>query len=139
MTAAVTAVVFAALYAGHMVGDHVIQTDRQAAGKAQTAGWLRPMLGHLAGYHLTIGVALAGLTLVGVPLSWRHVTAALLWSVVTHGVLDRRWPVRWLLQHTGSADFADRQTPICGPYLADQALHVGCLFVAALIVGAGAL
>ena len=30
--------------------------------------------------------------------------------------------------------FADLQTPVNGPYLADQALHTGCLWLAALVI-----
>ncbi|MFF4648101.1 hypothetical protein [Streptomyces sp. NPDC001389] len=36
------------------------------------------------------------------PLSVTGLAAGLAWSAATHAVLDRRWPVRWLLQRTGS-------------------------------------
>jgi hypothetical protein len=61
--------------------------------------------------------------------------AGFAWSAATHAVLDRRWPVRWLLQHTGSPDFAELRTAgLNGMYLADQALHSGALLVSALLI-----
>jgi hypothetical protein len=135
MNAGTFAAVFVALYASHMVADHIVQTDRQAVGKAADKGWLWPMGGHLVGYLITQAVAVDAIRFIGVRVSELAVFAGLAFSVLTHGFIDRRRPVRWLLEHTGSADFAARTTPICGMYLADQALHVGCLFAAALIIG----
>ncbi|HLL68972.1 MAG TPA: DUF3307 domain-containing protein [Micromonosporaceae bacterium] len=137
MTATVIAAAFAALYAGHQVGDHVTgQTHAQALGKAQSKNWLRPMLGHLAGYHLTLAAFLGALAVAGVRMSWIGVGVALLFSAATHGFIDRRWPVRWYLERTGSAEFAQlTSNGMNGMYLADQALHVGCLFISALIIG----
>jgi hypothetical protein len=129
------AAVFVALYASHMVADHIVQTDRQAQGKTADKGWMWPMIGHLGGYWTSQAVALFALRIAGVHISPWATLVGLIFSVATHGFIDRRRPVRWLLEHTGSADFAARTTPICGMYLADQALHIGCLFVAALIIG----
>jgi hypothetical protein len=134
-TAAIVAVAFAALYASHCVGDLIVQTDWQAQGKTADKGWALPMAGHLAGYLITQYAFLYAVALAGVPFRLWGFLGGLAFSVVTHGFIDRRWPVRWLLEHTGSADFAARTAPICGIYLADQALHIGALFVAALIVG----
>ncbi|MCG5464161.1 DUF3307 domain-containing protein [Micromonospora sp. MED01] len=133
--AAVIAAVFCALFAGHHVGDHVAQTDWQAKHKAGP-GWLgvRAMAGHLLGYHACMVAALLGLVAAGVPLTFQGCAVGLVFSAVTHGFLDRRWPVRWILEHTGSRAFAASQTPLHGPYLADQSLHIVCLFVAALLV-----
>jgi hypothetical protein len=134
-TAATIAVAFAALYASHTVADHLVQTDKQAQRKTADKGWLWPMAGHLAGYLITQYAFLYATALAGVPFGLWGFLGGLAFSVATHGLIDRRRPVRWLLEHTGSADFAERTTPICGMYLADQALHVGCLFIAALIIG----
>jgi hypothetical protein len=134
-TAALFAAVFAALYAGHMVGDHVAQTDWQAAHKADKGlrGALA-MAGHLAGYGACQALALAALQLAGVALPDVAGWVGLVVSVATHGLIDRRWPVRWLLCHSGSRDFAGLAgRGLNGMYLADQSLHVGCLFLAALI------
>ena len=129
-------VALAALVIGHQLGDHVVQTDHQAGGKtAPGAAGLRAMAGHLLGYHVTLGVALVGTTtLLGLPLSLPGVAAGLTFSAITHGMLDRRWPVRAILRAVGSERFAEATTPICGMYLADQALHYGALLVSALLV-----
>lgn len=128
---------FIALYAGHMVGDHVVQTHAQSLGKAAPTGWLLPMVAHLSGYASAQMVALlAVVTVTGVHASPPGWFAGLGFSVLTHGFIDRRWPVKWLLEHTGSREFAALASHgINGMYLADQSLHVGCLFVAALIMG----
>jgi hypothetical protein len=54
-----TATVFLALLASHLLGDWVVQTDEQAANKTRAWGAL---LGHVARYHLVMG----GLLLVPV-------------------------------------------------------------------------
>jgi hypothetical protein len=135
-TAALFAAVFATLYAGHMLADHVLgQTDRQALGKSAPGwrgwGWC---LAHVAQYHLVLAamLAVAGWVLT-LPLSPVGVVAGLGFSAVTHAVLDRRWPVVWILRHTGSAPFAETEQ---GRYVADQSLHVAALWVAALLIAA---
>lgn len=130
-------------------GDHISQTDHQAAHKAKAthgddcaddcridhpiASW-HAMAGHVGGYTATCAVALAVLRPIGVRPSLRRVLAGLAFSAATHAVIDRRWPVRMVLEATGSPNFAELQAPISGPYLADQSLHKACLFIAALIV-----
>lgn len=132
----VFAVALVALLVGHQLGDHVFQTDRQAndkasAGRAGAAALAR----HLFGYHLTAAVVLVGTAAVlGLPLGVGGVAAGIAFSAATHGFLDRRWPVRKLLRATGSAGFAELTTPVCGMYVADQALHQGALLVSALLV-----
>jgi hypothetical protein len=154
---------FLLLFAGHAVGDWIVQTDAQAAGKS----WPRPeseraaalaLVGvddnhpdplldqehaatmhqwaqswlwnqaHISTYHLTIWLCLIpyvlGISSAGIP----HVLLALAASWIVHSFIDRRWPVRWLLAHTGSAKFAE--TPL-GMLAADQALHVATLAIMA--------
>jgi len=137
MAALVFACSFVALYAGHMVGDHIIQTHWQSLGKVQAKGWLPPMIAHLAGYATAQMVALyAVVTVTGVHASAVGWYAGIGFSVLSHGFIDRRWPVKWLLEHTGSRQFAALEDRgINGMYLADQSLHVGCLFISALIMG----
>lgn len=127
--------VFATLHAAHQLGDHITQTDRQARAKADD--WAA-MAGHIAGYHLTAAAMLTVASrALGLRLAPRRVLAGLAVSAATHALLDRRWPVRWINQATGSPAFADLQVPLNGPYLTDQALHYGCLWLAALIIAGG--
>ncbi|MEO3820982.1 DUF3307 domain-containing protein [Plantactinospora sp. B24E8] len=137
VSAVVFAVVLATFYAAHHLADHVFgQTDKQAAHKAAPGweGW-RHLLGHVGAYHLVVMVMLA-ITVVALdlPVTVAGLAAGVGFSAITHAFLDRRWPVRWILTHTGGAAFADRQAPICGMYLADQSLHSACLWVSALLI-----
>jgi hypothetical protein len=137
---------WAVLAVGHTVADHLTgQTDWQAAHKGaptrdqveagahRHAGWAAN-LAHVAQYHATLIVLGAPAWWV-LPLHWTPtgVVAALVWSAGTHALLDRRWPVRWLLEHIGKAGFARLATAgLNGMYLADQALHGLALGVAAV-------
>lgn len=129
-----------ALLVAHQVGDHVVQTDRQAARKADRAGYGRPaavraMAGHLMGYHATAFVLLIGVaSALRLPLGARGVAAGLAFSAATHALLDLRWPVRGLLRALGAPRFAEATTPVCGLYAADQALHRLALLGSALLI-----
>lgn len=128
------AVILPTLYAAHTVADHVVQTDHQAARKAES--W-RAMAGHVGGYQLTQAAAVAAiLRLTGLRASGPGLVAGSLLSAVTHAFLDRRWPVRAILRATRSPSFADMVSPLHGQYLADQALHHGCLLLAAGLMAA---
>lgn len=135
MNGIVFAAAFIALYTGHMVGDHIAQTDHQAATKADPGPTGRQAMAAHVGSYLAVQLAALLVTdrVLGLGLRPGRVAAALAFSAGTHGLLDRRWPVRWVLRRTGSPGFAELTTPLNGPYLADQALHHGCLWVAALI------
>lgn len=129
------AVILPTLYAAHTVADHIVQTDHQAATKATS--W-RGMAGHVGGYQATQAVAVITIAaLSGVRLSRRHAVLGMAFSAVTHAILDRRWPVRAILRATRSPGFADATTPLYGVYLADQALHTGCLAIAAAVIASG--
>jgi Protein of unknown function (DUF3307) len=120
------------LFVAHQLGDHVVQTDQQAQAKATR--W-RALAGHLAGYHLTTAVLLIGTdALLRLPISARGLAAGLAFSVATHAVLDRRWPVRAILRATRSPQFAEATAPVCGLYVADQALHQLALLISALLI-----
>ncbi len=129
------AAVFCAMYAGRQVGDHIAQTDAVADAKAQPGwkGW-RAIGVHVLTYHLCVVAALGALLIIDVPLTWGGCAAGLGFSAVSHGFIDRRWPVKLLLEKTGSPRFAAMTTPICGSYQADRSLHVAALFVSALLV-----
>jgi hypothetical protein len=130
--ALVFAVCLLALLVAHQVGDHVLQTDQQAAGKA---GSIRAMAGHLLGYHLCFAAILLGTVgLLGVPVTGRGVIAGLAFSAATHAVLDLRWPVAAILRAARSPEFAKATTPVSGLYAADQALHKLALLISALLI-----
>ncbi|MDI6098184.1 DUF3307 domain-containing protein [Actinoplanes sp. NEAU-A12] len=135
-SAVVFAVSIGTLVAAHQLADHIFQTDSEAGAKAAHGwhGW-RHLLRHVTTYHLTaLVMLLLTVTVLDVPVTVTGMVAGIGFSAVTHAFLDRRWPVRWILQHLGASGFADRQTPICGMYLADQALHYACLWVSALLI-----
>jgi|SRR5688500_6465586 len=133
--AAAFGAVLAALWAAYDVTDHIVQTDHQAAHKATS--W-SAMAGHVGGYTaVQVGVLAALRTLLGVRPSPARLAAGVAFSAATHAFLDRRWPVKKVLQATGSPNFAEMLTPICGPYQADQALHHGALLVSALLITGG--
>jgi len=125
-----------ALFVGHQLGDHVLQTDHQAVAKAGP-GWpaARAMAGHLASYHVAAAMVLAVTAYpLGLALSPAGLVAGFGFSLVTHALLDRRWPVRLVLRRTGSPGFAEQTAPVCGMYVADQALHWLALLVSALLI-----
>lgn len=147
-TLATFGAVWAVLAVGHNLADHVFgQSDHQAANKGAPSatdvadgvsprkGWAA-CLSHVAQYHLVMAVMLAMLwAVLPLQMSWAGLAAGLAVSVVTHAFFDRRWPVRWLLQHTGSPDFAElKAAGMNGMYLADQALHQTALLVSALLI-----
>lgn len=108
-TLATFAVVWSALAVGHNLADHVLgQTDRQAAGKSGpgAAGW-GACLAHVGLYHVVLA-GLMGVAWWALPLhlTWPGLAAGFGWSAVTHALLDRRWPVRWILERTGSGPFS---------------------------------
>lgn len=111
--------IFPALFAGHMLGDWIVQTDWQAANKATS--WRANQM-HVATYHLTLLAAVAWYA------NRRELVPALTFSWAAHSFIDRRWPVKRLLQVTRSPAFAE--TPL-GILAADQTLHVTTLAVMA--------
>lgn len=131
------AATYAALLPAHDLADHVLQTDHQAAGKAAAEGWWGPMAGHVGSYHALQLAALVALRRLGVRPSWTRTVVAITVSAGTHAFLDRRWPVKWTLQRTGSPGFAEMTTPLHGGYLADQALHHTILAICAAILAGG--
>lgn len=137
MSAVVFAAGLATMYAAHQVADHVFgQTDKMAANKANAGllGWLY-LLMHVVQYHLIMLVMLmATIYVLDLEVTGLGLMAAFWFSFITHAILDRRWPVKWILEHTGSPEFAKMQQPLCGMYLADQGLHWFCLWISALLL-----
>lgn len=119
----------------HNVADHLLQTDHEAGHKADKEGWVAPMAGHITSYsmaaEMTLQIAEAA---TGVRIRTGRRILGHLVSGGTHAFIDRRWPIRVALERTGAPGFAQLQTPINGPYLADQAAHWACLFLAAAVM-----
>src|SRR2546430_8349715 len=99
--------VFAALYAAHHVADHWVQTQHQADTKG-CAGWRGRIAcaTHVATYTLTSLAALLALAWrTDLTLSPVTVAAGLAVSAVTHYLADRRTPLKWIAERTGSGPF----------------------------------
>ena len=123
-----TATVFLALLAGHLLGDWVAQTDWQATTKSRS--WAA-LAAHLTSYYLLMG------TLLLLPVlrdGWpaRPARLALTVSAAPPAGRDRRGPVRALLRVTASPGFA---TIEWGVIAADQALHLTILAMLAVLLG----
>lgn len=57
---------------------------------------------------------------------------AVLWIGATHSLIDRRWAVRWWMEHTGQSTFFHNG----GAAHVDQAAHIAALIAAALYLAA---
>ncbi|MCX4681303.1 DUF3307 domain-containing protein [Streptomyces sp. NBC_01433] len=128
------ATLFILLYAAHLVSDYALQTDTQAEHKAlrSAAGW-RALLSHAGTHVVASAVALgAGAVLLDLPLTLPVAGGVLAWVGLSHGFVDRRWPVQWWMEHTGSTDFFQKG----GAPLVDQTAHVTALLLAALVAAA---
>jgi hypothetical protein len=125
---------FALLYVAHLLADYPLQTDHQAAHKADKsrAGWAANLT-HAGTHVLTCGLALTVAALVlDEPVGLWPGVAALAWIGASHAVIDRRWPVTWWMQHTGQAAFAQHG----GAAHVDQAAHLLAVAVAATALAA---
>jgi hypothetical protein len=144
------AVAFAALFAAHQVADHWIQTGHQAAAKGR-----RDWSGRLAcARHIStltatkLAALAAAFTVCALPVRPAWWIAALGVDAASHYWADRRFTLRALAERTGSGQFFDLGVPRdgrddnpslgTGAYALDQSFHVGWLFIAALILAAGA-
>jgi hypothetical protein len=148
--AAAFSAVFAALFVGHSVGDHWLQTLYQATvkGSRGAAGRLA-CLRHVITLTLTKMTALilvAGVT--GLTIHAAYAAAGLLLDAASHYWADRRTTLAWLAERTGHGEFWRLGQPRpgtddaphmgTGSYAMDQSWHHGWLLIAAAIVSAGA-
>ncbi|MFD5893768.1 transcriptional regulator [Streptomyces sp. NPDC060366] len=153
MLAATFAAVFVALYVGHSVGDHWVQSSCQAADKGKP-GWV----GRLADARHVLGLTLTKVILLApvVLLLDLHVSALGLIlgftvDAVTHWWADRRTTLAWLAKVAGKSEFYALGTPAhpaapatagggyaptlgTGAYALDQSFHHVWLLVGALII-----
>ncbi len=101
------AVVFAALYAAHQVGDHWVQTGRQAAGKA-TAGWPGRLAcaRHVATLTAVKAAAVAlAVTVTGLRRGALAVAIGLALDAASHYWADRRITLRGLASVLAKSEF----------------------------------
>lgn len=134
MTTADFAAAFAALYAGHQVADHWIQTQHQADHKG-LPGWAGRWncAKHVATYGLTQLAAIGALALVlDLRVSPWHLAAGMAVNLASHYIADRRTPLRWLADRLGKdAAWLEKGG---GLYALDQSWHIGFLFLSALLI-----
>lgn len=152
---ALFAAVYAALSAGHEVGDIWIQRHADARDKGKPgAEGRRACAVHVATYTATQAAALAAVqAATGTRISVRRTALGLAVSALTHYAADRRTPLKKLAEvmqpHFGKADFYalgaprpehdDNPTLGTGAYALDQAWHTATsVFAAALIIAGGA-
>lgn len=136
--------VYAALHAGHTVGDYWGQTDRMAEvkGKPGSDGQ-RACAAHVAALTATQGAFLGLACLAtGERLNARRVAVGLAVNAATHYAIDRRdhgvMPhLCRALKRFGKEDFAAAGDGLAtGAALLDQAWHIGwCAITAAIIAG----
>lgn len=117
-------------YRIHKVGRLTVNGPRRYERGVYWESW-RANLAHVASY--TAVLVWAGLAAVWLDNGyWGGARTTTRWlilvavSAVTHSFIDRRWPVRWLNDHTGSKAFG--ATPF-GAVAVDQALHLSILLV----------
>ncbi|MCI3222539.1 transcriptional regulator [Streptomyces sp. NP-1717] len=153
MLAATFAAVFAALYVGHSVGDHWVQSSCQAADKGKP-GWVGRLADarHVLGLTLTKMILLLPVALL-LDLRVSALGLALGFGVdaVTHWWADRRSTLAWLAKVAGKGEFYSLGTPAhpaapatasggyaptlgTGAYALDQSFHHVWLLVGALII-----
>jgi hypothetical protein len=79
----------------------------------------------MLGYHLTLGC------LISLCMPLRAILVVILVSWTTHSILDRRWPVEWLMRVTNSKPFSES---MWGVLIVDQVLHVSILLIVTGVV-----
>ncbi|MFD6988747.1 transcriptional regulator [Streptomyces sp. NPDC059943] len=154
MLAATFAAVFVALFVGHSVGDHWVQSSCQAAKKG-----LPGRVGRLADARHVLGLTLTKMILLVPVVLLLDLHVSILGLIlgfavdaVTHWWADRRTTLAWLAKVAKKSEFYSLGTPAhpaapataggayaptlgTGAYALDQSFHHVWLFVAALIIG----
>lgn len=143
------AVVFAAMFAGHSVGDHWVQTGHQAVCKGGP-GWSGrwACAKHVATLQLTKLVLLVpAALLLNLQLTWGAVALAFAVDAVSHYWADRRTTLERLARRrwVNKGVFYDQGTDLVnaqgvpaphigtGRYALDQSWHHLWLFVSAVL------
>ncbi|MFE1900081.1 DUF3307 domain-containing protein [Streptomyces yangpuensis] len=122
------------LYLGHLLADYPFQTDHQAAHKAGCGrqGWTANV-SHAATHILTCGLLLAaGSMALGWHLPLLPAAAAVAWIGISHGFIDRRWPIAAWMRIARQQGWAAHG----GAAHVDQTAHVLALTLAAFFLAA---
>jgi hypothetical protein len=146
--ASVFAVVFVALFVGHQVGDHWVQTSHQSRTKAHP-GWTGRLADarHVASLTATKALLLAVTAAVlDLPLTWPALVLGFTVDAASHWWADRRTTLAHLANSLGLSRFytlgAPRtghdDNPILGTgaYALNQSFHHLWLLVTALLITA---
>ncbi len=144
------AAAYAALHASHAVGDHIVQSDRDACTKADPTLAGKIACGrHCLTYAATQLAALVAVNAAtGARLRPGRIAAGLAVSAISHYVIDRRTVLKRFADATGKGRFYRLGTPQdgdgggrpclgTGAYALDQSAHTGFLLLAALVIGGG--
>jgi len=129
------------LLAAHSVGDHWVQTHRQACTKgAPTQAGRAACAWHVATLTATKAAALLAMELVtGLRLAAVAVLVGLAVDAASHYWADRRTTLARLAEAAGKGDFYRMGEGLAsGAYALDQSWHIGWLFITALIIAGGA-
>lgn len=125
---------FVLLYLAHLIADYPLQTDHQAAHKAEktTTGW-RACLTHAATHVIVSAVTLTtGIAVLGLPITVPVALGALAWIGFTHAAIDRRRGITAWMRLARQTQFAAHG----GTAHVDQTAHLTALAVAALVITA---
>jgi hypothetical protein len=109
-TGVTVALVYAALFAAHGLGDVWVQRHRHvlAKGDANWHGQLACAI-HVTTYTVTTALAVLGVMLApfGTHITWAGFAAGQAFSAITHYAIDRRWTLLQLAILLGKRDFHD--------------------------------
>lgn len=116
---------FESLLMAHLVGDWLVQTEWQALNKVRN--W-RAMLAHVAVYHLLV------LSVLLFRFGWGDARVYLAVGVLalSHGILDRRTPLLWLMRILHLIQ--ERQPERWLAMAVDQVIHIVLLGAATLFL-----
>lgn len=150
--AAVSATAFAALYAGHYLGDQWAQTAAQACKKSLDRPGARTAEAHWHCFKHVFTYTLGGLALfllaavwLGLPVRPGWLAAGLAVNAISHYIVDLRTPLFWLAKKVGRMGYiehcqvvrptgAEKVGPGTGSFHLDQAWHFIWIFFSALLI-----
>ena len=116
---------FDKLFVAHLVGDWLLQTERQALNKEKN---YRALFSHIAIYtSIILGVLV---TDFGFQNIYVYIVVAML--AISHAFLDRRWPVIRFIKAFRLV--VEREPERWFTMAVDQILHISFLALAAIIL-----